>query len=101
MLNFIQSLPFSVLATIVAVISAAVAALFARIQSRALAWFAALAAPFVLSCALYWSPVWFGANPSEFVAWAPLFVVPWCLCGCIASCVVLLIARRHIARSHG
>jgi hypothetical protein len=37
--------------------------------------------PFSLAYCLYWLPVWLGAEPSEFSAWAILFVGAWFLAG--------------------
>jgi hypothetical protein len=87
--------------SIIAIVSAVLAVFFARIRSRALAWFAALLAPFLLSYALYWAPVWLGAGADEYDAWAIIFLVPWYFAGAIASCLALVIARRQRLRPHG
>ena len=101
MLDFLQSLSLPVVAAIIAIVSAVLAVFFARIRSRALAWFAALLAPFLLSYALYWAPVWLGAGADEYDAWAIIFLVPWYFAGAIASCLALVIARRQRLRPHG
>jgi predicted membrane protein len=51
--------------------------------------------PFILASCLYWSPVWFGSNPSEFSAWALVFVVPWFLAGAVPSAVIVMILEKR------
>ena len=101
MLDVLESLSLPVVAAILAVVSAALAVAFARIRSRTVAWFAALLTPLLLSYALYWSPVWFGADPTEYETWSFVFIVPWFLAGAIASCLSLVVARRRRLRPHG
>ena len=55
----------------------------------------ASAIPFILAYALYWSPVWLGADPSEYANWAPLFIMPWFLAGLLASATVIYLSNRR------
>jgi hypothetical protein len=54
----------------------------------------ALLVPFVLSNCLYWFPGWHGANADEFMAWAPLFIIPWSLAGALPSVIAVLFIRK-------
>jgi hypothetical protein len=47
--------------------------------------------PFFFAYSLYWLPVWLGADPSEYGAWAFLGVGVWFLAGFFPSA---LIARK-------
>jgi hypothetical protein len=57
-----------------------------------------LVVPFTLAYCLYWSPVWLGADSSEFSAWAILFIVPWFLAGALPSVAVVLILSKFRSR---
>jgi len=54
-----------------------------------------LAIPFLLAYALYWSPVWLGADPSEYASWEPLFIMPWFLAGLLASATAIYLSNRR------
>lgn len=97
--EFMESLPFPVVAAMLAGVSVAISVAFARIRSRTVAWAAALLTPLLLSYASYWSPVWFGADPAEYDTWSFVFIVPWFLAGAVASCLSLAVARRRL-RAH-
>jgi len=43
-------------------------------------------------------PVWAGKDPSEYGAWAPLFIVPWAISG-VAAAGVILVAERFATRA--
>ena len=93
--EFMESLPFPVVAAMLAGVSVAISVAFARIRSRTVAWAAALLTPLLL----YWSPVWFRADPAEYDTWSFVFIVPWFLAGAVASCLSLAVARRRL-RAH-
>jgi hypothetical protein len=53
--------------------------------------------PFTVAVCLYWSPVWLGADPSEYHAWALVFILPWFLTGAIPSAaIVRLLQKRRV-----
>jgi hypothetical protein len=95
---FFQSLSLTSASVIVAVISAVAALLIGRIASAVARWFAAVLLPFVLSYAVYWMPVWLGADGSEYSAWALLGVgVPF-LAGLVSSALATFVVRRYAQR---
>lgn len=52
--------------------------------------------PFVLAYSLYWFPVWLGADPSEYGAWAALGIGELFFAGFLPSAVlVLILQKRH------
>ena len=54
--------------------------------------------PLVAAFCLYWSPVWLGADASEYSAWAFIVVVPWFLAGVLSSALVVWILLKLRAR---
>lgn len=101
MLEIVNRLSVESGAVVVAVVSALMAIIWLRCTSQRLAWLLALLAPFVVASSLYSVPVWRGADPLEFAAWAPLFIGPWYLAGAVASSFVVflgVVLRRHRAR---
>ena len=93
MLDLLQSLSIESGALIIACASAVCAIVWARIALWSLKWSLALGTPAVLSYVLYWSPVWLGANPSEYSGWAPLLISTWFTAGVIPSVVVIVFAK--------
>jgi hypothetical protein len=89
MLDALTSLSLTSGALVVAAVSAALAVGLARVSSVKARWSLGLLVPFAASYSLYWLPVWMGADPSEYSAWALLFVGPWSVAGVLASSVVL------------
>jgi hypothetical protein len=53
--------------------------------------------PFTVAFSLYWSPVWLGADPSEYHAWATVFIVPWFLAGAIPAAAIVRILHKRRA----
>lgn len=98
MLDLINSLSLESGALVVAVVSAALAFVWARIPVAAVRWTVSVGVPFILASSLYWSPVWLGADSSEFSTWAPLFVGPWFLAGAISSGLLVHLIRRRKGR---
>jgi len=83
----------------VVLVSAILAFVWTRLRSTPLRWLLALSGPLVISYSLYWSPVWLGADSSEYSAWAPLFIVPWYRAGAaISSLVIYLVDWRQRRR---
>jgi hypothetical protein len=100
LLKLLGALSFQSGAVIVAVTSAAIAALWAGLlSSKVLTWSLGLTTPFAIAFALYWSPVLGGADPTEFWTWAPIFIGPWSALGVAASTImIILITRRRRRR---
>jgi hypothetical protein len=96
--RWLESLPAEALFALVMALSAVVAALCLRIRLPIVRWALALVIPFVIAWCLYWMPVWVGNDPSEYAAWAPLFIVLWGLSGAVASLLVF-IAKRTMTRA--
>jgi hypothetical protein len=57
-----------------------------------------VAVPFAVAYGLYWWPVWFGAEPSEFGAWAFLGVGMLFFAGFLPSAILALILRKRRQR---
>jgi hypothetical protein len=95
--HWLESLPAPAVLALVMAPSAVVAALCLRIRLRTVRWGLALATPFVIAWCIYWMPVWAGNDPSEYGAWAPLFIVPLGLAGAVAS-VLVFIGKWTITR---
>jgi hypothetical protein len=96
MLNLLRSLSLETGAVVIMAASAVIGAGLSRITNTILRRILASSVPLVLAYSLYWSPVWLGADPSEYSSWAPLFILPWFLAGLLASItLVYLINRKH------
>jgi hypothetical protein len=94
MLSFVLSLSLESGALLVAMMSAVMALIFALMLRGKIVWFLALLVPLSFAYCLYWFPVWRGQNPSEYAAWALLFIIPWFLAGACASLVVVYAVGR-------
>lgn len=101
MKNLLESLSLGSGAAIVAVASVLLASIWHWVAKGKATWLVALLLPFLLSFSLYWSPVWLGANPSEYSSWELLFVGAWFLAGAVPSVLMVLIFRRHRANGDG
>ena len=93
---WLESLPAAAVFALVMALSAVVATLSLRVRLRTVRWLA-LVTPFVIAWCIYWLPAWAGNDPSEYDAWAPLFIVPWGLSGAVAS-VLVFVAKRTMTR---
>ncbi|MDD5472117.1 MAG: hypothetical protein PHP05_09415, partial [Sideroxydans sp.] len=83
MLELLNSLSFESGSVVVALASAALAFIWAQVLNHMVRWVLGVVTPFVLAYSLYWSPVWLGADTSEFSSWAPIFIAPWFLAGTV------------------
>jgi hypothetical protein len=54
--------------------------------------------PLIVAFCLYWYPVWLGADPSEYHAWALVFIVPWFLAGAIPAAAIVHILHKRRAQ---
>jgi hypothetical protein len=84
-------------ALVVAVVSGAVVWLLAS-MFPALRKLWVVIVPFTVAFCLYWSPVWLGADPSEYHAWALVFIVPWFLAGAIPAAAIVRILPKGRAQ---
>jgi uncharacterized membrane protein len=95
MKDLLSSLSLSSGAAIVAVCSALLAWPVSLVRPVVLRWAGALIVPFVLACALYWSPVWLGSNDvAQYSAWQFLVVGTWFLAGAVATTLMLALCSR-------
>jgi hypothetical protein len=59
------------------------------------AWTIAITVPMALSICIYWSPVWLGADPSQYSAWALIGIgVPF-IAGALTSMLILFTFGGH------
>ena len=94
MLNLLHSISMGSGALIIGLCSALLAVFLARIPKPALRWVLLLAMPYVFAHSLYWAPVWLGAHPSEYSAWALAVVGFWYIVGAILSVFVAKIILK-------
>ncbi len=92
---FLESLSLTSGAIIVALSSAALVCLFSSLLPKRLNWFWVVIVPLALAHILYWSPVWLGADRSEYTTWAGLCVGTWLIAGAVPSAVIILILRKR------
>ncbi len=93
---FIQSLSLGSGAALVAVCSAILVWPLCYVRPAVFRWLGVVVVPLVLASCLYWSPVWLGANSSEYSSWAFLFIGPWFLAGAVSLVVVaIILGKRH------
>jgi uncharacterized membrane protein len=100
MRQLIDSLSWTSGFFVVALLSAVVALFTGRLQPTALRWVAGALAPIAISYSLYWSPVWLGADSSEYSSWSGVFVIPWSLVGILVSVAVMIGVRQHLKGKH-
>ncbi len=98
-LDFLNSLSLQSGALVVAIASAILSVLVARLRVTVARWTVAVTTPLVLAYSLYWLPVWLGDSPMEYRAWAPLFIVPWYVAGVMASVAAMLIVTRLVVHT--
>lgn len=98
MKTFVESLSLGSGAILVAILSAGVVWLLCIVCPVTLRKLWVVIVPFAFAYCLYWSPVWLGADSSEYSAWAVLGVVSWFLAGAIPSAAIVLILRKRRSR---
>lgn len=79
---------------VVACVSTMIAFYAARLEDAASRWSIIVIAPIIVSYCLYWSPVWFGANSSEYLTWYSFFIIPWSIVSILLSMVIVFLFRR-------
>ncbi len=94
---FIESLSLTSGAVVIAILSVIVVWILCSLLPVASPWrwIWAVVVPFGLAYCLYWSPVWLGADASEYSAWAFAFLVPWFLAGAIPSAIIIVILQKR------
>src|SRR5512138_3645691 len=99
MLDFINSLSFTQGALLAALASALFAIGLGYLKTSRTKWILVVGLPYLFAHLFYWSPVWLGEHPSEFSAWAVIFILPWYVSGLLSSLLVAyLISRRRQAQ---
>ena len=81
----IESLSIESGALIVALLSLIATTILNAIFNLKFKWAIFLIIPFLAANALYWSPVMFGADSSEYSTWAAIFIIPWYIGGVLSS----------------
>src|ERR1035441_9253329 len=98
MSTFVESLSLSRGAIVVAILSTGVVGLLCSVYRVTLNKLRVVIVPLTFACCLYWSPVWLGADSSEYRAWEFVVVPPWFLAGAIPSAAIALILRKRRSR---
>jgi hypothetical protein len=98
MKTLIDSLSLGSGALLIAVSSTGIVWLLHSVCAASLGKLWSAVVPFALAYCLYWSPVWLGADPSEYHAWALVFIVPWFLAGAIPSAAIVYMLNRRRAK---
>jgi hypothetical protein len=95
MKQLLESMSLASGTVIAAVFCAALAWPLSLVRSATLRWTGGVAIPLALAYALYWSPVWLGADDrAQYSAWQLLVVPVWFVAGGVSSAIVLLIVRK-------
>ena len=95
MRTLVESLSLGSGAIVVAILSAGVVWLLCCVGPTILRTLWIVIVPFAFAYCLYWSPVWLGADPSEYHAWALIVILPWFLAGVIPSAAIVLILEKR------
>lgn len=95
MMRYVESLSLGSIAILIAILSACVVWLLCSVFPVSLRWLWVAIVPFILAYCIYWYPVWLGADPSLYSAWALVAMIPWYLAGVISSAAVVLILRKR------
>jgi hypothetical protein len=98
MITFLKSLSLGSGALLIAVLSLGIVWLLCSVLPVALRPLWVVLVPFIFAYSLYWLPVWLGADPSEYSAWAVLCVGAWFLSGFFPSAAVVLVLQKRRAR---
>jgi hypothetical protein len=98
MKTFVESLSLGSGAILVAILSTGIVWLLCSVFPATLRKLWVAIVPFTFAYCLYWSPVWLGADSSEYHAWAFVFVFPWFLAGAIPSAAIVLILEKRRSR---
>jgi hypothetical protein len=94
---FVESLSLVSGALLVAGLSVGAVWLLSSVWPTSLRELWVVVVPFTFAYCLYRIPVWLGSDPSEYDAWAILFVGTWFLAGFFPSAVLVLVLRKRHA----
>jgi len=97
MKQLVESLSLGSGAILVAILSVAIVWLLSSVVPQRLRVLWVVIEPLVLAYCLYWSPVWLGADASEYGVWK-FIVVIWFLAGFFPSAVLVLILQKRRAK---
>lgn len=95
---FIESLSLGSGAILVAGLSLGIVWLLCWVFPFALRVLWVLIVPFILACSIYWLPVWFGADASEYSVWAAGVIGAWFFAAFFPSAVLVLILQKLRAK---
>jgi hypothetical protein len=98
MRQFLESLSLTSGAIVVAVASTALVWVLTFLLPKLPRWIWAVVVPFGLAYCLYWSPVWLGADSSEYSAWAFLGVGGWFFAGFFPSAFLVRILEKRASK---
>jgi hypothetical protein len=98
--DLLESLSLESGAGVVAACSALLAWPLCYVRLAILRWAVALAVPFILAYALYWTPVWLGAPTDEYSPWRYVFIGIWFLAGVVPSAFVIIAVGRYRAKQN-
>ena len=93
----LESLTLGTGTIVVAVLSAALVWFLCSICRVAFPKFWVVLVPFTIANCLYWSPVWLGADASEYHTWTLVVIPPWFLAGVVVSAVVVWVLGKNRA----
>lgn len=94
MLEVLESMTFGTTTFVVALISGTISGVIFYLVSNRWRWISPVMIPVIISYLIYWAPVRNGADPSEYSAWAGLFLFFWSCSGIMLSCVICLLIQR-------
>jgi hypothetical protein len=96
MIDLLKSISLFSGALVIAIVSGVCAIAWARISLSQLKWGLAIGAPALFAYSLYWSPVWLGADSSEYWNFAPIIIGTWFTAGVIPSALVVHFLSKSV-----
>lgn len=97
MRELVESLSLVTGAVLVALVSVAVVWLLCTLTPKILRSLWTVIVPLIFAYSLYWSPVWLGADSSEYDVWKGV-IAAWFLAGFFPSAVLVLILQKRQPR---
>jgi hypothetical protein len=97
MRELVESLGVFSAPIIVAVLSVGVVWLLCSKLSLRFGALWAVIVPLIVAYSLYWSPVWFGADPSEYGVWS-FIIVAWFFVGFFPSAILVRVLQKRGAK---
>jgi hypothetical protein len=81
---------------VVVAVSALLALFTGRLQITTSRRISCVLGPVAISYCLYWSPVWLGADSSEYSSWSVAFIAPWSAVGILVSAAIMIGLRQYL-----